>query len=185
METPYEIWLQSAQWFLRIRCLKGVDNGQPDNGWQRPTYPISSSMSLWLRWAKNVPDTVQKPVYFHILLCIYRHKNHFYQTAGLKMIICQSFFSWVLCLFKFELSQSSRWDENRRSLRITILPSPSRTLSLQMWCECGFELIQQQETKWAVSWQNQQNYCAPSEDSDQPRSLPRLIRVFAVRPMGS
>ena len=26
METPYEIWLQSAQWFLRRRCLKSVDD---------------------------------------------------------------------------------------------------------------------------------------------------------------
>ena len=28
---------------------------------------------------------------------------------------------------------------------------------------------------------NQQNECAPSEDSDQPGHLPSLIRVFAVR----
>ena len=28
---------------------------------------------------------------------------------------------------------------------------------------------------WAVSWQNQQNDCAPSEDSDQPGHLPSLI----------
>ena len=34
---------------------------------------------------------------------------------------------------------------------------------------------------WAASWQNQQNDCAPSEDSDQPGHLPSLIRVFAVR----
>ena len=34
---------------------------------------------------------------------------------------------------------------------------------------------------WAVAWQNQQNDCAPSEDSDQPRHPPSLIRVFAVR----
>ena len=27
--------------------------------------------------------------------------------------------------------------------------------------------------------------CAPSEDSDQPGLLPSLIRVFAVRSMGS
>ena len=27
METPYEIWLQSALWFLRRRCLKSVDDG--------------------------------------------------------------------------------------------------------------------------------------------------------------
>ena len=33
---------------------------------------------------------------------------------------------------------------------------------------------------WATSWQNQQNDCAPSEDSDQPGQLPSLIRVFAV-----
>ena len=32
METPYEIWLQSAQWFLRRRCLKSVDDGRTDNG---------------------------------------------------------------------------------------------------------------------------------------------------------
>ena len=33
----------------------------------------------------------------------------------------------------------------------------------------------------AASWQNQQNDCAPSEDSDQPGHPPSLIRVFAVR----
>ena len=31
---------------------------------------------------------------------------------------------------------------------------------------------------WAASWQNQQNDCAPSENSDQTG---RMIRVFAVR----
>ena len=34
---------------------------------------------------------------------------------------------------------------------------------------------------WATTWQNQQNGCAPSEDSDQPGHPPSLIRVFAVR----
>ena len=34
---------------------------------------------------------------------------------------------------------------------------------------------------WASTWQNQQNECAPSEDSDQPGHQPSLIRVFAVR----
>ena len=38
---------------------------------------------------------------------------------------------------------------------------------------------------WATSWQNQQNDCAPSEDSDQPGHPPSLIWVFAVRSMGS
>ena len=35
--------------------------------------------------------------------------------------------------------------------------------------------------KWATSWQNQQNDCAPSEDLDQPGHPPCLIRAFAVR----
>ena len=63
METPYEIWLQSVQWFLRRRCLKRVDEGQTtdrhdgrtDGGRRRPTYPISSPLSLRLRWAKKLP----------------------------------------------------------------------------------------------------------------------------------
>ena len=34
--------------------------------------------------------------------------------------------------------------------------------------------------RWQMSrWQNQQNDCAPSEDSDQPGHPPSLIRVFA------
>ena len=32
-----------------------------------------------------------------------------------------------------------------------------------------------------MTWQNQQNECAPSEDSDQPGHPPSLIIVFAVR----
>ena len=38
---------------------------------------------------------------------------------------------------------------------------------------------------WAATWQNQQSDCAPSEDSDQPGHPPSLVRVFAVRLMGS
>ena len=34
---------------------------------------------------------------------------------------------------------------------------------------------------WAATWQNQQNDCAPSKDSDQPGHPPSLIRVLAVR----
>ena len=38
---------------------------------------------------------------------------------------------------------------------------------------------------WAATWQNQQNECAPIEDSDQPGHPPSLIRVFAVHSVGS
>ena len=35
--------------------------------------------------------------------------------------------------------------------------------------------------RWAATWQNKQNDCASSEESDQPGHPPSLIRVFAVR----
>ena len=38
--------------------------------------------------------------------------------------------------------------------------------------------------KWAATWQNQQNECAPSEDSDQPRHPPSLISL-GIRPVWS
>ena len=38
---------------------------------------------------------------------------------------------------------------------------------------------------WATTWQNQQNECAPSKDSDRPGHPPSLIRVFTVYSMGS
>ena len=57
-------------------------------------------------------------------------------------------------------------------------------LMLEKWSLANFEwyiisLI------WATTWQNQQNECAPSKDSDQPGHPPSLIRVFTVRLMGS
>ena len=48
-----------------------------------------------------------------------------------------------------------------------------------------FCLTMQLSSKWAASWQNQQNDCVPWEDSDQPGHPPSLIRVFAVHSMGS
>ena len=41
--------------------------------------------------------------------------------------------------------------------------------------------VKYQSYKLAATRQNQQNECAPSEDSDQPGHPPSLIRVFAVR----
>ena len=51
--------------------------------------------------------------------------------------------------------------------------------------ECSAKYFAIRNLMWATTWQNQQNECAPSEDSDQPGHPPSLIRVFAVRSMGS
>ena len=57
METPYETLLQSAQWFLRRRCLKSVDDradGQADDG-QGTTeaylsYKLTNEPSAQVSW---------------------------------------------------------------------------------------------------------------------------------------
>ena len=48
-----------------------------------------------------------------------------------------------------------------------------------------FPIIDFHSIIWATTWLNQQNECAPSEDSDQPGHPPSLIRVFTVCPMGN
>ena len=58
MKAPYEIWLWLTKQFLRRRCLKSVDDDgrrrtTTDDDGRRPTYPISSPVSLRLRWAKK------------------------------------------------------------------------------------------------------------------------------------
>ena len=43
LNTPYEIWVQTAQWFLRKRCLDtyvAVQNEQPWMKGQRSAWPL-------------------------------------------------------------------------------------------------------------------------------------------------
>ena len=47
------------------------------------------------------------------------------------------------------------------------------------------QLMKSRNKIWATSWQKKQNDCVPGLDSDQPGHPPSLIRVFAVRSMGS
>ena len=55
MEALYEIWVWLAQRFLRRRCLKSgrLTDRPTDDARRKPTYPISSPVSLRIRWAKN------------------------------------------------------------------------------------------------------------------------------------
>ena len=46
--------------------------------------------------------------------------------------------------------------------------------------ETFVSLIDQQNNKWAASWQNQQNESAPSKNSDQPWHPPSLISLRCV-----
>ena len=54
IDASYEIWLWLAQWFLRRRCWKCWQHTYKHTyRRQRHTYPISSPLSLRLRWAKT------------------------------------------------------------------------------------------------------------------------------------
>ena len=68
------------------------------------------------------------------------------------------------------------------SEEVVVYYKTGQNVWLHVWRGCG---VLQNRTKWAASWQNQQNDCAPSKVSDQPGHPPSLIRVFAVRSMGS
>ena len=51
--------------------------------------------------------------------------------------------------------------------------------SLQFWLYTAQNIPTTDCIIWATTWQNQQNECAPSEDSDQPGHPPSLIRFFS------
>ena len=74
------------------------------------------------------------------------------------------------------MSESTSWRHGRGRLTLPRLRRkyPERDNNRGKPCRVC------KKTKWAASWQNQQNGCAPSEDSDQPGNLPSLIRIVAV-----
>ena len=61
------------------------------------------------------------------------------------------------------------------------MSSQSVNLSSLFLCRLRPMRLTSTKCKWAATWQNQQNDCAPSKDSDQPGHLPSLIRFLAVR----
>ena len=83
------------------------------------------------------------------------HLNHTQLTTGEKEVVQPCF---LICMWILHV-------------RIVKILKPGRPKNC-----CNYP-----KHLWVVSWQNQQNDCAPSEDSDQPGHPPSLIRVFAVR----
>ena len=66
MEAPYKIWLWLAQWFLRRRVWP-----LPTMTREAYTYPISSPVSLQLRWAKNgCPNPLAIPKHKQLMVTV-------------------------------------------------------------------------------------------------------------------
>ena len=74
-------------------------------------------------------------------------------------------------------TERNQWKTNTDLCTLNICNNWLRYYYLQVSYTTG----NMKKSKKAASWQNQQNDCAPSEDSDQPGHSPSLIRVFAVR----
>ena len=75
------------------------------------------------------------------------------------------------------------WGSNSGPLacQANSLPRPTETEKADLFDACSVSFYRYSVSIWAATWQNQQNECAPSEDSDQPGHPPSLIRVFTVR----
>ena len=107
----------------------------------------------------------------HIL--IFHFEIEFILTAHFYVDLLEQLtdFGWTLtaaldlknCLLVHWAYIQIFWSQKRKT--ITTIPSTSVRM----------------KNNWAVTWQNQQNECVPSEDSDQPGHPPSLIRVYAVR----
>ena len=96
---------------------------------------------------------------------------------------------WVAKDPRFLHVDSKDSDETGRMARLIWVFAGSTSHFVMFWLTCPGNStnrsIEDAENKrkrftWVSSWQNQQNDCAPSEDSDQHGHLPSLIRVFAI-----
>ena len=107
-------------------------------------------------------------------LCYYRysriiHTDLAFQTMIKKLVPHENS---LLCFSALgSRNQSSTWSLQENRLRWTFNNS-----SWYFFPYAHVSIV----NIWVATWQNQQNECAPSEDSDQPGHPPSLIRVLAV-----
>ena len=121
------------------------------------SYPLSAQQRLWSDWADAQADLSLCWVYSHFVGFVMR------------------------CLkYLFALKVSDMNDNFRLyEVHFKHLSRLMRKGSLVLCGLCSFKHT------WAMTCQSQLNECAPSEDSDQPRHPPSLIRDFAVHSVGS
>ena len=85
---------------------------------------------------------------------------------------------WIL---RLSLLATSLWSVQQSAPHMMLVTLTSCLSVIPPHCHSQWDASEDASMMWAATWQNQQNDCAPSEDSDQPEHPPSLIRVFAVR----
>ena len=131
-----------------------------------------ASLSVWT--LECIPETYQDDVLL-LLSWFVRHL-----LIYIPQTVPNGLYTTTLCLF-----DGSRYPENNCILCNLFL---FKCLTPHEWwfVQTTEEIKSRKwKDKWAVTWQNKQSECVPSEDSDQPGHLPSLIRVFTVRSIGS
>ena len=108
------------------------------------------------------------------------HGNELYKTHKTKTIQKKIGVMYFETWFAFGLTTCS--DSLFRYTVISFLPERFIIWKPYAFSCRSFQVLSaQSKKKWAATWQNQQNGCAPSENSDQPGHQPSLFRVFPVR----
>ena len=124
------------------------------------SYPLSAQWRLWSDWADAQADLSLH--WAHMPFCWFCHEA-----------------AHMPCELLFNRQPHLRIEITNLTHSCTV----SHKWDLGKQCRARWDSAEQDT--WAASWQNQQNDCAPSEDSDQPEHLPSLIRVFAMRSLGT
>ena len=143
-----------------------------------PVRPVKTQISLGFHpvWSESSLTTWRN---HGSLATHWAHSKDSDQTRRMPRLI------WVFAghthFIFFVNWQLNSWKSGYSCNILHKLPDIGINLQLNVLYSYSWDTV----VKWATSWQNQQNDCALSKDSDQPWHPPSLIRVFAVRLMGS
>ena len=155
------------------------------------SYPLSAQRRLWSDWADAQADLSLRWVHSHIVgffmsrlissSCNYERKKSVFKECRLTRTEKGMHCLWqgLYC----DISVPFLLGFESAMCRLIVLVPDHCLFIFTPNIKCQWML--HQLYNWAASWWNQQNDCAPSEDSDQPGHPPSLIRAFAVRSMGS
>ena len=146
------------------------------------SYPLSAQRRLWSDWADVQAELSSLGAQSFYWFCHEAaHMSIASQERNIRRYLSRS------------ITKPTKWPmrptKTRISLGIIFMRTAKTLIRLFMLLHAfyssflvalpwAFDLL---TTMKRATWQNQQNGCAPSEDSDQPGHPPSLTRIFAVR----
>ena len=136
------------------------------------SYPLSALRRLWSDWADAQADQSLRRTQGHFVGFVMSRLKWAWLD---KCSISVSKSDWIKWVIKWVVELILSLFQRIFIMNI-ISQSDSHVLNLPLLFS---------NYTWATTWQSQQSECVPREDSDQTGHPPNLIRVFAVRSIGS